>query len=80
MTKKFFLASATGVVVFGCLRTVVLIPQLAHTPYRDATLGADVIKVIVLGTPIWIIIVTIFAFLVAWWACGRNRGVGHEKV
>jgi hypothetical protein len=62
--KAVVRAAIVAIVAFVVLRLVALPPQLETTPYHDATVGADVLRVLFLQIPRWVLLVGGAVFVV----------------
>ena len=77
--KRPLPAAVAALFAFIVLRVAVLPSQLNRTPYRDDTLGEDLIRVVFLRVPIWILAVSASVFAIAlWFSTKRLRAQSHH--
>ena len=72
-TKRIGASFAVAAVALVILRLAVVFSQLSKTPYHDATLGADLLKVFFLQVPAWIFAVSASVFVAAFLVVGRKE-------
>ena len=67
--SRLVIAVIAAVFAFTLVRSLFLPAQLAHTPYRDATVGADILAVffVDISAAAWVagILASVLAFVIA---------------
>ena len=67
MKMRLLSASAVGALTLLVLRVAALPSQLNRTPYHDATLGVDLLRVTFLQVPIWVFAASALVFAIVFW-------------